>query len=130
MYELFLMSGTTLIRRVVATAIVLIMAVWSTALCIASAEAPHVSNACCAKTHSVGTQLASPRACCAENAPNYFGFVSASFRPSTPPVTVVSQLVVAAGYEAAIAGRHRSLLDLPVKPPGRPTYLAVSGLRL
>jgi hypothetical protein len=116
--------------RIVATLVAVLVATWSTALCVSGMMSRHVSHACCAKIAKNGAgRTVAPGTCCAENTDNFFAAVSAP-APVPPPSVAIVMLIA---DEAPIERRlgwfvtpHRATQSLP----GAPTYLLVSSFRL
>jgi hypothetical protein len=115
--------------RIVATAVALVVAVWSTAVCVLAGSSPHTSHACCAKKRDDVDRVAAPRSCCAENTPNYFASGVAPVPTLAPPV-VPALPGIADELQVPAHARTRSTDLEIVRPPGTPTYLAVSNFRL
>ena len=124
-----MMCRRRLPARIVTMAVTVMMAVWSTAVCLLASSSPHISHACCAKNPPADAQLAGSRTCCAENAPNYFASTAAPVPEVAPPAVIVLAAVVG---DSRIPAHARVTFDDSemVRPPGPRTYLALSNFRL
>jgi hypothetical protein len=121
------MSTTTFGRRIAASIMIVIVAVWSAAVCVAGATSPHASHGCCAKSPQQGVRVAGPRQCCAENTPNYDAavpVVAGALAPSVFVVAAVHDGVVSHAARLAHAGADEA------RPPGPPTYVLISAFRI
>jgi hypothetical protein len=109
--------------------VALVLAVWSTAVCVLAGSSPHASHACCVKKMDDVDRVAAPRTCCAENSPNYFAFGVAPVPALAPPAPFTLPGIQ---HETDVPphARWRFADSDPVRPPGIPTYLAVSSFRL
>jgi hypothetical protein len=124
------MSTTTLGRRIAASIVIVIVAVWSTAMCVAGATSHRVSHGCCAKSPQQGLRLAGPRQCCAENSPNYFGAIPVAAGALAPSVCVVVAVVHAHDEVASRVVRLARADADTARPPGPPAYVLISSFRI
>lgn len=117
--------------RVAAMMLMVIVAFWSTALCLAGAGSPHVSHGCCAKRPSAQepVHIAAPRICCAEDTPNYDATVPVAAGVLTPTAFVIVPSALQHGL--AVRGVQMARMDADAgRPPGPPTYVLISIFRI
>ena len=121
------MKVTTRGGRFAAAILSLIIAVWSTALCVASAASPHTAHGCCAKSAQTASRIAAPRSCCVENLPNYAAavpVVAGLFAPS-------AFLVVPSGNQSPEGGaRIGSGEPVAARCSGPSIYVLISTFRI
>lgn len=117
-------------RRIAATVLLVIVAFWSTALCLAGAASPHVSHACCAKQPSAQqVQIGAPRICCAEDTPNYDAAMPIAAGVLTPATFVIDASALL--HDLAARSVRMARVDVDAgRPPGPPTYVLISTFRI
>lgn len=125
------MKVSTPVRRVAAAILMVIVAFWSTALCLAAGGSPHVSHGCCGtlKLPHQSVRIAAARICCAEDTANYDAALPTVARELSPSTFVIAPSVWL--HDAVARGVPMARADVDAgRPPGPPTYVLISIFRI
>jgi hypothetical protein len=119
----------TAMPRAVASALVLALAVMSSAECLAAAQAP-VRHACCQSMNG-DCEMAITSSCCSTEVTNAQGFVAT--KPIVGFIPAATLLAVLAPPAPVLPASPRAVFgrgSFAPSPPGVPTYLFVATFRI
>jgi len=117
--------------RPIATAVMLAVAVVSSAQCLAGASMTAEQKACCAAMHGDCGEMAIASSCCTGEGQGDQSLVA--MKPAAGFVPVAALLAILSAPAVSLPASPRPLLAAErssAGPPGVPTYLFVSSLRI